>query len=239
MNSEIKKVLLLIDGDNANNFNDGTFDAIFSAAKNYGLVAEAHVFVNKQTAKNDKLLDLATKYAIHIHLLTIKKNATDISLTIRATEKLYTDESFDTYIIVAGDHDYMPLAIEIRQRGKKAVCFYTNKTDPTQLSAFCESQKITPSAARAATSTASAATQNDKAERLETAKAVKKKIDLLLSKNEQVSLQRLGSFCTRGHVNYKAHFNTLGELLSNKEFSELFGKYKIAGQGTTTYITKK
>ena len=72
MENTNKKVILLIDGDNANKFDETAFDAVFAAAKKYGHLAEAHIFVNGQSIKGDKknemLLEMVTKYALHLHV---------------------------------------------------------------------------------------------------------------------------------------------------------------------------
>lgn len=242
-----KKVLLLIDGDNANKFSEGTFASLFAAAKKYGHIAEAHIFVNGQSVKGDKkndmLLEMVTKFALHLHVLPIKKNSTDISLSIRAAEKLFTDESFDVYIIVvAGDHDYMPLAIEIRQHGKKAVCFYTKDKDATLLSAFSCHERIAATdapAAKAGIAVAATAIEKDNINAI--AKAVERKIEEIFAteKHKKIPLKTLGARLLRAEINYKQCGVGLGDLLRKKEFSHLFGKYNLEGQGVYAYITKK
>ena len=237
--SDLKKSIIFIDGDNANKFDEGTFIAIFKAAEKYGYVAEAHIFANRQSAKSEKLYDMVTKYAIHFHLLPIKKNSTDISLTIRATEKLYTDDSFENYIIVvAGDHDYMPLATEIRQKGKKAVCFYIGEKDETLLSAFSSYEKVKTEQTDAKNS--NEAKLNDRDKKSETACNILAKLEELLKKDERISFQNLGSSCTRAKINYKVYFKTIGTFFSNRDYADMFQKYKFETDNkNTTYISKK
>ncbi len=234
MENNNKKVILLIDGDNANKFGEGTFDAIISAAKKYGYLAEAHIFVNGQSIKGDKkndlLLEMVTKYALHLHVLPIKKNSTDISLAIRATEKLYTDGTFDTYIIVvAGDHDYMPLAIEIRQHNKKAVCFYTKDKDLTLLSAFCSHEKINVGEDAAEDDKKLSAMVTEKPASLSLDYALKVKNCFKFNDSNICYVANLGAAMSKNGVYYKELGQPLKEILKElfAKFPKIFSKYKL------------
>jgi uncharacterized protein (TIGR00288 family) len=49
------------------------------------------------------------------------KNSVDIHLCIDAMRTLYTHPGIDTYVLVTGDRDFIPLVNAIRQHGKQAV----------------------------------------------------------------------------------------------------------------------
>lgn len=244
MENTNKKVILLIDGDNANKFGEETFGAIFTAAKKYGYLAEAHIFVNGQSIKGDKkndmLLEMVTKYALHLHVLPIKKNSTDISLAIRATEKLYTDGSFDTYIIVvAGDHDYMPLAIEIRQHNKKAVCFYTKDKDEALLSAFCSHEKI--DADEAPAEKKGTATASSKAFSLSSDYAQKVKSCFKFNDKNICYVANLGAALSKNGISYKELGKPLKDILKElfTKYPQIFSKYSLDLTPKSEHITKK
>ncbi len=250
MENTNKKVILLIDGDNANKFDETAFDAVFAAAKKYGHLAEAHIFVNGQSIKGDKknemLLEMVTKYALHLHVLPIKKNSTDISLAIRATEKLYTDGSLDTYIIVvAGDHDYMPLAIEIRQHNKKAVCFYIKDKDSTLLSAFCSHEKINTGAVVSDDKKYSAKHANKsnnppKYDILSQEYAQKVKNCFKFNNNNICYVANLGGALSRNGISYKELGKPLKDILKELflKYPQIFNKYTLDLTPKSEHIKK-
>ncbi len=251
MENPNKKAILLIDGDNANKFSDATFSSIFTVAKKYGFVTEAHIFVNGQSIKGDKknemLLEMVTKYALRLHVLPIKKNSTDISLAIRATEKLYTDENIEVYIIVvAGDHDYMPLAIEIRQHNKQAICFYTKDKDATLLSAFCSHEKINANAItseinkqRSLKSEIQTAHQN-KNETLTLEYAQKVKGCFKFNSNNICYIANLGGALSKNKISYKELGKPLKDILKElfSKYPKIFNKYSLNLTPKSEHIKK-
>ncbi len=135
MNYQNKKAILFIDGDN---IAANMADAITECAKKYGTVSETHLFANFKSADTEWSV-AAYKYAMHIHHLPVmvaKKNTTDIGLTIAVMRELYSSSPADVFIIASNDSDFMPVAMEIRSRGKTAVCLYTSKDNTQQLSAY-------------------------------------------------------------------------------------------------------
>lgn len=49
------------------------------------------------------------------------KNSVDIHMCIDAMRTLYTHTSINTYVLITGDRDFIPLVNAIRQRGKQAI----------------------------------------------------------------------------------------------------------------------
>ena len=56
------------------------------------------------------------------------KNAVDIRMAIQAMEVLYTCRHVNTFILMTGDKDFVPLALNLRRQGKKVVAFAVEQT---------------------------------------------------------------------------------------------------------------
>ncbi len=56
------------------------------------------------------------------------KNSTDIAMTIRAMDLLYSGQ-VDGFCIASSDRDFLPLAMRLRQHGKQVYGFGESKTD--------------------------------------------------------------------------------------------------------------
>jgi hypothetical protein len=57
------------------------------------------------------------------------KNATDMTLAVDAMELLYTCE-YDGFCVVSSDSDFTPLALKLKQNGRKVFGFGEKKTSP-------------------------------------------------------------------------------------------------------------
>lgn len=240
-----EKVILLIDGDNANSFSESTYKTIYALAETYGTVYESHLFLNMKSATNPKILNIAKKYALHMHVLPIEDNAADIALTIKATEKLFTDDSYDVYIITTNDHDYMPLAIEIRQHNKKAVCFYTNKTNAKQLDAFTAKERInvTKVSADAEKTAVKAAIPKKTANVNDITRDYAASLKKQFKYNEQgvCYTANLGGRLSKAGIDYKQFEIPLKDVLATafKKFPDTFKDCELIIEGTTGKIVKK
>lgn len=220
-NFEAKKAILLIDGDNVSG---SMADAVYDAAREYGKICEAHLFANFKGADTEWSL-AAYRHAMTIHHLPViisKKNTTDIGLTIKAMEKLFTSD-VEVYIIASNDTDFMPLASEIRSRGKIAVCLYTCKDNAQQLPAYDMSKLVEKGKASAeAAAKELAATFADIIE-----KGVKKSGRVMLNKLSQDVKKRVSGFDVK--KSYKKSCSSLRVLLTTMkaDYPELFAKYSI------------
>lgn len=112
----LKKIVMLIDADNAqlNKLED-----VIRELSAYGRIVVKRAYGNwrKDTLKKweSELKRLAIKAEQQFDYVT-GKNTTDIALTIDAMDLLHT-ELYDSFIIVASDSDYTPLAIRLHESG--------------------------------------------------------------------------------------------------------------------------
>jgi len=61
------------------------------------------------------------------------KNSVDIHLSLDIMRTLYEHPSIETYVLVTGDRDFIPLVNAIRQRGKRAIVIGVGGAASTQL----------------------------------------------------------------------------------------------------------
>ncbi len=218
-----KNAILLIDGDN---ISGSLADSIYEAAKDYGRIKETHLFANFKSADTEWSL-AAYRHAMVIHHLPViiaKKNTADIGLTIVAMEKLFQCPDIDVYIIASNDSDYMPLASEIRGKGKTAVNLYTAKDNVQQLTAYDTSKFVEKNVI----------SQEDSAKDL--AMSVKVIIDANCNKTGRVMLNKLSqefkkkitSFDVK--KSYKKPCASLRVFLTTlkADYPDLFADYDIA-----------
>lgn len=226
-----RKAILLIDGDNVSG---GMADAVYEAAKEFGKICEGHLFANFKSVDSDWSM-AAYRHALEIHHLPViisKKNTSDIGLTIKAMEKLYTCSDIDAYIVVSNDTDFMPLAAEIRRLGKLAVCLYTNKDNVQQTAAFDISKLVEKR---------QSAAETDKEKKL--AVTIRDIIENCLKNNDKLMLNRLSAMIKKKSPDfnikksYKKPFSTFKNFLKQlcSDYPEMFSKYEIQ----TDYIEKK
>ncbi|WP_414650147.1 NYN domain-containing protein [Devosia sp.] len=65
--------------------------------------------------------------ARHLPSVAPGKNATDIALTIDVTEMLIS-RRLQTFVLIASDTDFTPLAVRIREEGKDVIWFGSRST---------------------------------------------------------------------------------------------------------------
>jgi uncharacterized LabA/DUF88 family protein len=70
-----------------------------------------------------------------------QKNAADIQMAVDAMEVLITHPDVGTFLLVAGDGDYSPLVIRLREFGKRVVGVGTRASASSRLVAVCSEYK--------------------------------------------------------------------------------------------------
>ena len=119
MNTE-QTIALLIDADNAQ---ENKMKNVILEVSTFGRIVVKRAYGNwtKDTLKKweNDFRKLAIKPIQQIDYVT-GKNATDMALTIDAMDFLYTSE-YEIYAIVSSDSDFTPLAIKLREAGKKVI----------------------------------------------------------------------------------------------------------------------
>ena len=119
MNTE-QTIALLIDADNAQ---EKKMENVILEISTFGRIVVKRAYGNwtKDTLKKweEDFRKLAIKPIQQIDYVK-GKNATDMALTIDAMDFLY-NSAYDIYAIVSSDSDFTPLAIKLREAGKKVI----------------------------------------------------------------------------------------------------------------------
>lgn len=129
------KFALLIDSEN---ISYKYIDAIMEETTKYGTCTFRRIYGDwtNPHLKGWKLLTL--DYAlnpIQQYGYTANKNATDTAITIDAMDMLHTSE-LDGFILVSSDSDFTPLAMRLREGGKRIIGIGEEKT-PTPFKSAC------------------------------------------------------------------------------------------------------
>ena len=66
------------------------------------------------------------------------KNSTDIQLAVEAMELACTKPAIDTYVLAAGDSDYIPLVTRLRALGKHVILIADQRHGSQDLIRFCD-----------------------------------------------------------------------------------------------------
>ncbi|MCO5182412.1 MAG: NYN domain-containing protein [Anaerolineae bacterium] len=73
-----------------------------------------------------------------VRLNNMSKNLADMQLVVDAVETLIDGYSFETYVLVTGDRDFMPLVQTLRKRGKHVVGVGVRHATSTSLANLCD-----------------------------------------------------------------------------------------------------
>ncbi len=68
----------------------------------------------------------------------MSKNLADMQMVVDAMETLIEGHDFDTYVLVTGDRDFMPLVQALRRRGKVVIGIGVKHTSSRNLSNLCD-----------------------------------------------------------------------------------------------------
>lgn len=95
---------------------------LFEKARSFGRISVKRVYAGLPTvnANRNLLLELGIEPIALLRLRKDGKNGSDIRLAIDAVELLYTS-SIETFVIVSGDSDFVPLVTKLHAAGKKVI----------------------------------------------------------------------------------------------------------------------
>ncbi len=130
------QLAVLIDADNTSVKN---LAAIMDEITKYGMPIVKHAYGDWSKPAlagwKEALLDVAV-VPVQQYAYTIGKNATDIALVIEAMDILRRDH-VDGFVLVSSDSDFTPLALRLRESGKK-VFGIGRKQTPTPFVKACD-----------------------------------------------------------------------------------------------------
>ena len=128
------RLAVLIDADNASK---GNLKAIMDEVAKYGVPTIKHAYGDwaKLAGWRDVLLEIGA-VPVQQYAYTTGKNATDAALIIEAMDILH-DDKVEGFVIVSSDSDFTPLALRLRESGKKIYGIGETKT-PRPLITACD-----------------------------------------------------------------------------------------------------
>lgn len=119
------RLAVLIDADNAS---QGNLKSIMDEVAKYGIPTIKHAYGDwgKLTGWKNVLLEIGA-VPVQQYAYTTGKNATDTALIIEAMDILH-DDNVEGFVIVSSDSDFTPLALRLRESGKKVYGIGERKT---------------------------------------------------------------------------------------------------------------
>ena len=119
------RLAVLVDADNTSKDN---FGAIIDEVVKYGIPTIKHAYGDWEKLKGwkDILLDTGT-VPVQQYAYTAGKNATDAAMIIEAMDILHAGNT-DGFVLVSSDSDFTPLALRLRESGKKVFGIGEKKT---------------------------------------------------------------------------------------------------------------
>ncbi len=121
-----QRLAVLIDADNAS---QGKLKAIMDEVAKYGVPTIKHAYgdwAKLSAGWRDVLLEIGA-VPVQQYAYTTGKNATDAALIIEAMDILHSD-NVEGFVIVSSDSDFTPLALRLRESGKKVYGIGEKKT---------------------------------------------------------------------------------------------------------------
>ena len=120
-----QRLAVLIDADNAS---QGKLKLIMDEVAKYGVPTIKHAYGDwaKLSGWKDVLLEIGA-VPVQQYAYTTGKNATDAALIIEAMDILH-DDKVEGFVIVSSDSDFTPLALRLRESGKKVYGIGEKKT---------------------------------------------------------------------------------------------------------------
>ena len=131
-----RQVAVLIDDENVGL---GSVEWLFDQVSNLGriLVRRAYADWSKGGGQRDQLLTLGIE-PIHVFQASSSgKNASDIRLVMDAIDLLFSSP-VDTFVIVSGDADFLPLVNKLRSSGKMVIGAGRQKATSSTLVKACD-----------------------------------------------------------------------------------------------------
>lgn len=105
-----------------NKFNENpNFEVLMEYCQTFGRVIVAKAYANwSRHPSVVRPLQTAGFHPVQVPTY-YGKNAVDIHLSVEATETLFTKTHVDTFLLLTGDSDFIPLARSMRRQGKKVI----------------------------------------------------------------------------------------------------------------------
>ena len=131
-----RQVAVLIDDENVGL---GSVEWLFDQVSNLGriLIRRAYSDWSKGGKQRDQLLEFGIEPVHVFQASSSGKNASDIRMAIDATDLLYSSP-VDTFVIVSGDADFLPLVNKLRSSGKMVVGAGLEKSTSSTLVKACD-----------------------------------------------------------------------------------------------------
>lgn len=120
-----QRLAVLIDADNVS---QGNLKAIMDEVAKYGVPTIKHAYGDwaRLSGWKDNLLEIGA-VPVQQYAYTTGKNATDAALIIEAMDILH-ENNVEGFVIVSSDSDFTPLALRLRESGKKVYGIGEKKT---------------------------------------------------------------------------------------------------------------
>ena len=131
-----RQVAVLIDDENVGL---GSVEWLFDQVSNLGriLIRRAYSDWSKGGKQRDQLLEFGIEPVHVFQASSSGKNASDIRMAIDATDLLYSSP-VDTFVIVSGDADFLPLVNKLRSSGKIVIGAGRKKATSATLVKACD-----------------------------------------------------------------------------------------------------
>ena len=131
-----RQVAVLIDDENVS---VGSVEWLFDRISNLGriLIRRAYSDWSKGGNVRDQLLEFGIEPVHVFQASSSGKNASDIRLAIDAIDLLYSSP-VDTFVIVSGDADFLPLVNKLRSSGKMVIGAGRQKSTSATLVKACD-----------------------------------------------------------------------------------------------------
>ncbi|MEJ2209761.1 MAG: NYN domain-containing protein [Anaerolineae bacterium] len=151
MDNTKQQVCILIDFENliyglSNLYNEDELmdkvdiDVLFSLAEEYGSVVLANAYGDWRNRQlNQFQLDLYKSGVELVHVLARgRKNAVDVKMAVDAIEMIWRYPEINTFVIVSGDRDFIPVLKTLRRHGKSVVGIAPAQSTSADFAALCD-----------------------------------------------------------------------------------------------------
>ena len=113
---------------------------IFDLARAYGDVTCAFAYADwRMRTVNQWQVDLYSRGVELVHVLGRGgKNAVDIRMAVDLVESVFTDPNIDTYLVVSGDRDFLPVIKMLKKHGKSTVALSPSRAMSKEMKRVCD-----------------------------------------------------------------------------------------------------
>ena len=109
-------------------------------AARYGVICCAQAYADwRIKAVNQWQVDLYSRGVELVHVLGRGgKNAVDIRMAIDLVQSIYTQPMIDTYVVVSGDRDFLPVINALKRAGKRVIALSTSRAMSKEMKRVCD-----------------------------------------------------------------------------------------------------